>query len=70
MVVRAAAPSQPLRVLAAALAQMHPKAVVVCDEDATLELRVKTVKYFEGLAKTTTFAAAEDTEPTSKRQKK
>ncbi len=29
--------------------QMHPKAVVVCDEDATNELRVKTVKYFKGL---------------------
>ena len=26
--------------------QMHPKAVVVCDEDATLELRVRTAKYF------------------------
>lgn len=29
--------------------QMHPKALFVCDEDATLELRVKTVKYFKGL---------------------
>jgi len=29
--------------------QMHPKATFVCDEDATLELRVKTVKYFKGL---------------------
>lgn len=28
--------------------QQHPKAVYVCDEDATLELRVKTVKYFQG----------------------
>jgi glucosamine-6-phosphate deaminase len=50
--------------------QRHPRVLFLCDEDATLELRVKTVKYFEGLAKTTTFAAAEDTEPTSKRQKK
>ncbi|XP_075889000.1 glucosamine-6-phosphate deaminase 1-like [Nelusetta ayraudi] len=29
--------------------QQHPKAIFVCDEDATLELRVKTVKYFQGL---------------------
>lgn len=29
--------------------QMHPKALFVCDDDATLELRVKTVKYFKGL---------------------
>lgn len=28
--------------------QQHPKAIFVCDEDATLELRVKTVKYFQG----------------------
>lgn len=31
--------------------QMHPKAMIVCDEDATSELRVKTVKYFKGLDK-------------------
>uniref|UniRef100_A0A8B9SKP7 Glucosamine-6-phosphate deaminase 1 n=1 Tax=Anas platyrhynchos TaxID=8839 RepID=A0A8B9SKP7_ANAPL len=29
--------------------QQHPKTVFVCDEDATLELKVKTVKYFKGL---------------------
>lgn len=29
--------------------QMHPRALFVCDDDATLELRVKTVKYFKGL---------------------
>ncbi|TYJ52720.1 glucosamine-6-phosphate deaminase [Cryptococcus floricola] len=29
--------------------QTHPWALVVCDEDATLELRVKTVKYFTSL---------------------
>lgn len=28
--------------------QQHPRTVFVCDEDATLELRVKTVKYFKG----------------------
>jgi len=27
--------------------QLHPKAILVCDEDATLELKVKTVRYFK-----------------------
>ena len=29
--------------------QQHPKTIFICDEDATLELKVKTVKYFKGL---------------------
>lgn len=29
--------------------QLHPRGIVVCDEDATLELKVKTVKYFRQL---------------------
>lgn len=29
--------------------QQHPKTIFVCDEDATLELRVKTVRYFRDL---------------------
>ncbi len=29
--------------------QQHRRAIIICDEDATLELRVKTVKYFKGL---------------------
>ena len=29
--------------------QMHPHTIFICDEDATLELKVKTVKYFKGL---------------------
>lgn len=28
--------------------QQHPQTIFVCEEDATLELRVKTVKYFKG----------------------
>ena len=32
--------------------QNHPKAIVVCDREATMELKVKTVKYFEGLVET------------------
>lgn len=31
--------------------QQHPRTVFVCDEDATLELKVKTVKYFKGGAR-------------------
>lgn len=27
--------------------QLHPRALLICDEDATLELKVKTVKYFK-----------------------
>ncbi|VTR23448.1 Glucosamine-6-phosphate deaminase [Serratia fonticola] len=29
--------------------QLHAKAVVVCDEPSTMELKVKTVKYFREL---------------------
>ncbi|XP_041799995.1 glucosamine-6-phosphate isomerase 1 [Chelmon rostratus] len=29
--------------------QQHPRTVFICDEDATMELRVKTVKYFKGM---------------------
>jgi glucosamine-6-phosphate deaminase len=29
--------------------QLHPRSLFVCDDDATLELKVKTVKYFKGL---------------------
>lgn len=29
--------------------QQHPRTIFVCDEDATLELKVKTVKYFKDL---------------------
>jgi glucosamine-6-phosphate deaminase len=32
--------------------QQHPRAAICCDEDATMELRVKTVKYFKGLQTT------------------
>jgi len=31
--------------------QTHPKAIIVCDEDATEELRVGTVKYFKDIEK-------------------
>jgi len=32
--------------------QLHKKACIVCDDDSTMELRVKTVKYFKGLHET------------------
>ena len=32
--------------------QLHQRACIVCDEDATLELRVKTVLYFKGIQQT------------------
>ena len=31
--------------------QMHPKGIIVCDEDATTELRVGTYKYFKDIEK-------------------
>ncbi len=31
--------------------QLHPRSVIVCDEDATAELKVRTVNYFKGLEK-------------------
>jgi hypothetical protein len=56
---------------------MHPKAIVVCDEDATLELRVRTAKYFKSLPHREEMLGlplprpnkVEDTEPSAKRQK-
>lgn len=32
--------------------QLHPNTMFIADEGATLELRVKTVKYFKGLMAT------------------
>ena len=29
--------------------QMHPKGIIVCDDDATMELQVETVKYFKDI---------------------
>jgi glucosamine-6-phosphate deaminase len=29
--------------------QLHPRAIIVCDEDATYELKVGTVKYFKDI---------------------
>ncbi|KAJ3209906.1 Glucosamine-6-phosphate isomerase 2 [Entophlyctis luteolus] len=31
--------------------QLHPRGMIVCDEDATLELHVKTVRYFKSIEK-------------------
>jgi glucosamine-6-phosphate deaminase len=29
--------------------QLHPKAIIVCDEPSTMELQVETVKYFKDI---------------------
>ena len=29
--------------------QQHPRTLMICDENATMELKVKTVKYFKDL---------------------
>jgi glucosamine-6-phosphate deaminase len=34
--------------------QLHPRAVIVCDDDATVELKVGTVRYFKDIEKSTT----------------
>lgn len=51
--------------------QQHPRAIFVCDEDATLELRVKTVKYFNSLMYVHNKLVADNDEnlPEVKRQK-
>lgn len=40
--------------------QQHPRTIFVCDEDATLELRVKTVKYFKGTDSTISLCSLEN----------
>ena len=32
--------------------QMHPKGIIVCDDEATTELKVGTVKYFKDIEST------------------
>ncbi|HPF03871.1 MAG TPA: glucosamine-6-phosphate deaminase, partial [Bacteroidales bacterium] len=33
----------------ASILQMHPKGIIVCDEPATMEMQMETVKYFTNL---------------------
>jgi len=35
----------------ASMLQLHPKAIIVCDNEATAELKVKTVNYFKDIEK-------------------
>lgn len=42
--------------------QQHPKSIFICDENATMELKVKTVKYFKGLMELHN-KLVEDTDP-------
>ncbi|KAK0641229.1 hypothetical protein B0T16DRAFT_336289 [Cercophora newfieldiana] len=47
--------------------QLHPYPMIVCDEDATLELKVKTVKYFKSIEQVALAEGFEQTLPTSLR---
>lgn len=49
--------------------QMHPKGIVVCDEDATLDLRVRTARYFKSLPHKQEMLGEETAAPPTKRQK-
>ena len=42
--------------------QMHPHAMIVVDEDATLELQVKTVKYFKSIEQVATSQGIDDSD--------
>ncbi|XP_013774580.1 glucosamine-6-phosphate isomerase 1 [Limulus polyphemus] len=48
--------------------QLHPRTIFVCDEDATHELRVKTVKYFKGLMEIHNKLIQEDEQPEAEKQ--
>ena len=50
--------------------QQHPRACIVCDEDATLELRVRTVKYFKGIEQVHKESTGGGTLSGSKRRRK
>ncbi|RHZ53576.1 uncharacterized protein CDV56_105548 [Aspergillus thermomutatus] len=45
--------------------QLHPCSMVVVDEDATLELKVKTVRYFKGVEQTILQKGLSDQTPTT-----
>ncbi|KAK0162704.1 hypothetical protein PV327_006460 [Microctonus hyperodae] len=46
--------------------QQHPRTLFICDEDATLELRVKTVKYFKALSEVHRKMIEDDDETVSR----
>ena len=46
--------------------QQHPRTMMICDENATLELKVKTVKYFKELWDVHSTLNKEDTPEPSK----
>ena len=45
--------------------QQHPRACIVCDDDATVELKVKTINYFNGIRETHLQSQGEMTGDTS-----
>lgn len=50
--------------------QQHPCTIIICDEDATLELRVKTVKYFKALSAVHRKLIEEDADSIPRRSQK
>ena len=44
--------------------QMHPKCMFMCDEPATMELKVKTMKFFTDVESVTLHAVRSENEPT------
>ncbi|KAK4159093.1 glucosamine-6-phosphate isomerase 1 [Cladorrhinum sp. PSN259] len=49
--------------------QLHPHPMIICDEDATLELQVKTVKYFKDIERVACAEGFEQTLPSKIRTK-
>ena len=48
------------------MAQLHPKAIIVCDENATNDIKVKTYKYYKNLQKLTDLQGNLITNPINK----
>lgn len=48
--------------------QMHQNALIVCDEDATLECRVRTIKYFKELEQTQRLVQEEQAKKAQQKQ--
>lgn len=49
--------------------QLHPHPMIVVDEDATMELQVKTVKYFKSIEKVATALGLDQTYPSKNKKR-
>ncbi|KAH0476791.1 MAG: hypothetical protein KVP17_004525 [Porospora cf. gigantea B] len=45
--------------------QMHPKCMFMCDQPATMELKVKTMKFFDDVESATLHAVTTENEPSA-----